>query len=30
MVGAYVDFLICHVSETTFKIALGGYLDGFQ
>ena len=29
MLGGYID-LICHMSETTFKIALGDHLDGFQ
>jgi hypothetical protein len=30
MLGGYVDFLICQVSETTFKTISGGYLDIFN
>jgi hypothetical protein len=30
MLGGYIDFLIYHASENTFKTTLEGYLDGFQ
>jgi len=31
MLGGYVDLLICYISETIFKTALGViYLDSFQ
>jgi hypothetical protein len=30
MSWGYINFLICHVSETTFKAASGAYLDGLE
>jgi hypothetical protein len=30
MSGVYMEFLICHLSKTTFKTASGGYLDDIQ
>jgi hypothetical protein len=30
MLGGSIDFLIGHVSKTTFKTTSAGYLDGFE